>query len=110
MADSFPRPTRVRWFVAGLLATAAMIAYLDRVIISNVVKEIQEDVGLSSFQARWVLLAAFVIGYGLMQVPMGRMGDRHPIRFLLPANVVLWSLMTDTPSVSFYRRSWFFGA
>ena len=41
----------------------------------------------------WVL-TAFLIGYGLMQVPMGRVGDVRGIRFALPAIVLLWSLMT----------------
>ena len=41
------RPTRVRWVVAVLLSAAAAIAYLDRVVISNVVKELQSEIGIS---------------------------------------------------------------
>jgi sugar phosphate permease len=93
MAENSTQPTNVRWYVAGLLAAAALIAYLDRVIISNVVIELQEDVGLSSFEMGWVL-SAFLIGYGVMQIPMGRLGDSRPVRFLLPAIMALSSLMT----------------
>ena len=107
MAPPNERPTRIRWIVAGLLGAAGTIAYLDRIVISNVVVEIREELNLSSFQLGWVL-TAFLIGYGLMQVPMGRLGDVRGIRFALPTIVVLWSLMTGlTPlAVSFAMLFW----
>ena len=93
MQDSIDRPTRVRWIVVGLLAAAGTIAYLDRIVISHVVMPLQDELGLSNWQAGW-MLSSFLIGYGLMQVPMGRLGDVRGIRFVLPTIVVLWSLMT----------------
>ncbi|MBO51084.1 MAG: hypothetical protein CMJ69_09900 [Planctomycetaceae bacterium] len=69
------RPIRVRWGVAVLLSAAAVIAYLDRVVISNVVQELQSEIGISDREAGWVL-ASFVLGYSMMQIPMGRLGDR----------------------------------
>ena len=93
MFESKQRPTHVRWIVAGLLGAVGTIAYLDRIVISNVVIEIREKLQLSNMQTGWIL-SAFLIGYGLMQVPMGRVGDSRGIRFALPAIVLLWSLMT----------------
>jgi ACS family glucarate transporter-like MFS transporter len=92
------RPTRVRWVVAVLLSAAAAIAYLDRVIISNVVKELQDEIGISDREAGWVL-ASFVLGYAMMQIPMGRLGDRVGLRFILPGIVVMWSLLTSLTTV-----------
>ncbi len=92
------RPTRVRWVVAVLLSAAAAIAYLDRVVISNVVKELQSEIGISDREAGWVL-ASFVLGYSMMQIPMGRLGDRVGLRFILPGIVVMWSLMTGLTTV-----------
>ncbi|MFP6769468.1 MAG: MFS transporter [Planctomycetaceae bacterium] len=92
------RPTRVRWLVAVLLSAAAAIAYLDRVIISNVVKELQDEIGISDREAGWVL-ASFVLGYAMMQIPMGRLGDRVGLRFILPGIVVMWSLLTGLTTV-----------
>ena len=57
-----------------MLSAATVIAYLDRVVISNVVKELQSEIGISDREA-WVL-ASFVLGYSMMQIPMGRLGDR----------------------------------
>ncbi len=92
------RPTRVRWVVAVLLSAAAAIAYLDRVIISNVVKELKDEIGISDREAGWVL-ASFVLGYAMMQIPMGRLGDRVGLRFILPGIVVAWSLLTGLTTV-----------
>ncbi len=85
--------------IAVLLAAAGTIAYLDLVVISNVVKEIQDELHLSDLQAGWVL-AAFLIGYGTLQVPLGRLADLRGIRFALPTIVVLWSLMTGLTPVA----------
>ena len=99
MPQETDRPTGVRWVVAGLLGVAGTIAYLDRIVIANVVIELREELDLSVWQAGWVL-TSFLIGYGLMQVPMGRLGDVRGIRFALPTIVLLWSLMTGlTPLV-----------
>ena len=76
-----------------MLSTAAIIAYVDRIVISNVVVEIQDELDLSPNQAGWIL-AAFLIGYGTMQIPMGRLGDRRLTRWVLPAIVIFWSVMT----------------
>ena len=80
-----------------LLSAAAAIAYLDRVVISNVVKELQSEIGISDREA-WVL-ASFVLGYSMMQIPMGRLGDRVGLRFILPGIVVMWSLLTGLTTV-----------
>ena len=81
-----------------LLSAAAAIAYLDRVVISNVVKELQSEIGISDREAGWVL-ASFVLGYSMMQIPMGRLGDRVGLRFILPGIVVMWSLLTGLTTV-----------
>ena len=84
--------------MAVLLSAAAAIAYLDRVVISNVVKELQSEIGISDREAGWVL-ASFVLGYSMMQIPMGRLGDRVGLRFILPGIVVMWSLLTGLTTV-----------
>ena len=75
-----------------MLSAATVIAYLDRVVISNVVKELQSEIGISDREA-WVL------GYSMMQIPMGRLGDRVGLRFILPGIVVMWSLLTGLTTV-----------
>ena len=68
-----------------LLSAAAAIAYLDRVVISNVVKELQSEIGISDREAGWVL-ASFVLGYSMMQIPMGRLGAVSYTHLTLPTN------------------------
>jgi len=99
MTHSPTRPTNVRWGVLGMLSTAAILAYVDRLVISNVVIELQEELGLTPNQAGWIL-ASFLIGYGTMQVPMGRLGDLRLTRWVLPVIVIAWSVMTGLTAVA----------
>ena len=67
MPHETDRPTRVRWVVAALFGAAGTIAYLDRIVIANVVIELRQELDLSAWQAGWVL-SSFLIGYGLMLI------------------------------------------
>ena len=99
MTGHSARAAIVRWGVAAFLCAAAGIAYLDRVVISVVIQELKETLGMTDMQAGWIM-AAFVVGNGLMQVPTGRLGDRIGIRYALSVIVVVWSLMTGLMAVA----------
>lgn len=52
-----------------------------------------QDLGLSRKQWGWVL-SAFILSYGLMQVPLGVLGDKKGHRKVLTTIVLWWSLFT----------------
>lgn len=86
-------PTRVRYGVLVFLCTLAMITYLDRVCISPVQEDIQSDLQIGSEQMGWIF-TAFLIGYGLFEIPGGWMGDVWGSRVVLFRIVIWWSVFT----------------
>jgi MFS family permease len=85
--------TRVRFGVLAFLSSLAFVLYLDRVCIGQALPMIQADLGLTKGQTGYAL-GAFLIAYGLFEVPTGRWGDRFGSRGVLVRIVVWWSLFT----------------
>jgi MFS family permease len=82
-----------RNIVLFLLVLAGIITFLDRINISVAGATIMHDLGLSRKQWGWVL-SAFIISYGVMQVPLGVWGDQKGHRKVLTLIVLWWSLFT----------------
>ena len=82
-----------RNLVLLLLVLVGVITFLDRINISVAGATIMQDLGLSRKQWGWVL-SAFILSYGLMQVPIGVLGDKKGHRKVLTAIVLWWSVFT----------------
>lgn len=101
MPDATPRsdeaaplpPSRARYGVLAFLGALTFILYLDRVCISQAVIPIKNELHLSDSQMGWVL-GAFIVAYGLFEVPTGRWGDRFGSRGVLTRIVLWWSAFT----------------
>ena len=87
------RGTRIRFRVAALATTLAMVTYLDRVAIGTLAPGIRRDLGLTAVQMGWVF-TAFQLAYGLFEVPTGRWADRVGTRSVLARIVIWWSALT----------------
>jgi len=85
--------------VLAFLALLSVITYFDRVCISVAGPMMQDDLGLSSKQWGWVL-SAFILAYGLFEIPSGAMGDRHGYRLTLMRIVAWWSVFTSLTAVA----------
>jgi ACS family glucarate transporter-like MFS transporter len=108
------RPTGVRWHILGLLAIIAGLTYLDRLNLSIVGKQIQDEFAFSN-ETMGFVLSAFVLGYALFQVPGGWLGDRYGPRGVLTAAIVFWSLFTAAtglaprlPLANWFSLAWSF--
>lgn len=75
------------------LILIGVITFLDRINISVAGSTIMQDLGLSRKQWGWVL-SAFILSYGLMQIPLGVWGDKKGHRTVLAVIVLWWSLFT----------------
>ncbi|HVX63819.1 MAG TPA: MFS transporter [Pirellulales bacterium] len=82
-----------KYGVLAFLCSLAFILYLDRVCIGKAVNPICNDLGLSLGQMGYVL-GAFVVAYGLFEVPTGHWGDRYGSRGVLTRIVLWWSVFT----------------
>jgi MFS family permease len=88
-----PSPSYVRFGVLGFICSLSLLTYLDRVCIMQAQEEIQRDLALTDKQLGFVF-AAFLVGYMLLEVPGGWMGDRWGSRRVIAGIVLWWSLFT----------------
>ncbi len=77
----------------AFLCTLSFVLYLDRVCIGKAVGPIRDDLGLTNTQMGYAM-GAFLIAYGLFEVPTGHWGDRFGSRRVLTRIVVWWSVFT----------------
>lgn len=83
-----------RHVVLALLALLSVITYLDRICISVAGPRMQDEMALSPEQWGWVL-SAFILAYGVFEIPTGALGDRLGHRRVLMRIVVWWSAFTS---------------
>jgi len=84
---------RKRYLVLILLVALSVITYLDRICIAVAGPRMQDELGITPEGWGWVL-GAFVIGYGIFEIPTGALGDRFGQRRVLTRIVVWWSAFT----------------
>jgi ACS family glucarate transporter-like MFS transporter len=83
------RPSWVRYQVLAVGCSLAIVIYLHRVGFARALPEI----GLTKDQAGWIQ-AAFLLAYGLFEMPCGLLGDRLGSRHLVTLLVLGGSAMT----------------
>ncbi len=82
-----------RHIVLTYLGLLSVITYLDRVCISVAGPRMQDEMGITPEKWGWVL-SAFIVAYGLFEIPSGAMGDRRGHRGVLTRIVLWWSAFT----------------
>ena len=84
---------RSRQSVLLLLVTLAIVTFLDRIAISVAAPRIQRELSITPDRWGWVI-GAFVLAYGIFEMPTGAMGDRYGQRNVITRIVVWWSVFT----------------
>ncbi len=97
--------TRVRFLVLAAGCGLAFLAYVHRQSFVRAQPSIAENLGLNDQQLGY-LAAAFLIGYGLFQVPCGLLSDRFGARHLLAILVIAWSLLTGLQAFAGLSAVW----
>ena len=87
------RPTRVRYQVLATACSLAVITYIHRVGFATASAEFKVPLGLSDTHLGY-MMAAFMIGYGLFEIPWGFLGDRLGVRNILAAIILGGSTLT----------------
>jgi len=72
-------PVRIRWWIFTYMFLFAMLSYVQRTSITDAAVYIEPQLNLSQFEVSLIALA-FVVTYGLMQVPAGVFGQRYGAR------------------------------
>jgi ACS family glucarate transporter-like MFS transporter len=108
------KPTHTRYWVVVFALALAMIMYVQRVAISQAIVPISADLHLNKAQTG-VVLGAFGLSYALFEIPMGLLGDRLGVRWVLSQLVLIWSIFTALTGaawnlVSLWAIRFLFGA
>lgn len=90
---SSERASRTRFKVLGALCVLSGILYLDRICISQALKPIKLELGLSDLEGSYIVMS-FTLAYGLFEVPTGHWGDRIGARRVLTRISIWWSAFT----------------
>ncbi len=84
------RIPNLRWWIAGLLATASALAYVDRQTLPVVIGEIQKTIPITD-QQYGNLQSMFLLAYGAMYVVGGKLADTLGARWGYFVIIVWWS-------------------
>jgi MFS family permease len=87
------KPSRARYWVVVFAVTLAILAYIDRVAISQAAPNITRDLGLTNTQMG-AIFSAFAVAYAVYEIPGGWMGDWMGARKVLMRIVIWWSVFT----------------
>jgi ACS family glucarate transporter-like MFS transporter len=103
-ASGAVQPTRIRFRVLGLTILLGMVTYLDRVCISVLAPDIQEDLTLSKMEMSFVF-SAFALAYAAFEIPTAWWADRVGTRTVLTRIVIWWSSFTIATAAAFNYAS-----
>jgi ACS family glucarate transporter-like MFS transporter len=87
------RESRVRWTLAGILLLVTTHGFATRFSMSVIAHQLQSDFSLTDMQVG-SMLSAFILGYAVMQFPMGIIVDRFGAFRILVLSVLGWSVFT----------------
>ena len=92
-------PSRVRYQVLAFACVLAVVTYIQRLGFSSAAPAIKKSLGLYDDHMGY-LATAFLVAYGLFQVPGGLLGDRLGGRHILTLLVLGWSLLTAAAALT----------
>ena len=90
---SYPGPIRA-WYVVTVMVLTYAVAYVDRTMLTLLVKPIRASLHISDVQISLLHGMAFALFYTLLGIPMARIADRHHRRNLIGVGLFFWSVMT----------------
>ncbi|MEO0062857.1 MAG: hypothetical protein RLZZ08_1417 [Pseudomonadota bacterium] len=95
MAKQGAALTPVRsWWAVFVFTVALMFNYLDRQLMTLLVTPIKADLHLSDTQISLLVGFAFVLFYVLAGIPLSRLIDRGPRKWIVAGAIAFWSVMT----------------
>jgi len=95
-ASTFTRPASAAaaWYAVAVLTLAYMLSMIDRIVLSLLVEPIQRDLHINDTQFGLLHGFAFAVFYALAGIPIARIADVAPRRWVIAAGIAVWSLMT----------------
>lgn len=85
---------RYAWYVIFVLTLANISSFIDRQILSLLVKPIKRDLHLTDTEMSLLMGLSFAIFYTLFGMMIGRLADRKSRRNIIIVGISIWSVMT----------------
>jgi len=82
------------WYVIFILTLANISSFIDRQILSLLVKPIKRDLHLTDTEMSLLMGLSFAIFYTLFGMMIGRLADRKSRRNIIIVGISIWSVMT----------------
>ncbi|WP_028665564.1 spinster family MFS transporter [Runella zeae] len=105
-----PSSLRYAWYVVGVLMLAYISSFIDRQVLTLLVKPLKRDFGITDTQVGLLIGFSFAIFYTLLGIPIGRLADRKSRKSIILWGITIWSFMTvicgvtDTYGELFWAR------
>lgn len=99
-ADPYRERAGRQWWLVIALTFAAIMAVIDRTILSLLFDPVKQDMGFTDTQMAMVFGFAFAIANVLFTLPAGFLADRISRRGLIATGAVVWSVMTSTCGIA----------
>ena len=85
---------RKAWYVIFILTLANISSFIDRQVLSLLVKPIKRDLHLTDTEMSLLMGLSFAIFYTLFGMLIGRFADRNSRRNIIMTGITIWSVMT----------------
>jgi MFS family permease len=82
------------WWSIFVFSVTLMFLFLDRQVMTLLVTPIKRDLGLSDTQISVLIGFMFVLFYVGAGIPISRLVDRGPRKWIIGIGITFWSLMT----------------
>lgn len=82
------------WYTVCMLALVAMLAQIDRGVISLVVQPMKRDLGISDTEVGILTGFAFTFFYAIFAPPISRISDRGVRKSVIAVSLSVWSVGT----------------
>src|SRR5260370_277791 len=87
-------PAGYSWYVVGVLTLVYVFSFIDRQIMSLLVRPLRRDLGISDTQVSVLMGFGFAVFYTFCGIPLGRLADTRSRRSIIAAGLVAWSAFT----------------
>ena len=88
------------WYVVGVLVIAYTLSYVDRTILTLLVKPIRQSLAISDTQVSLLHGLAFALFYTILGIPIARLADSRNRVLVISAGIAVWSCMTTLCGVA----------
>ena len=94
MPGSSPSERRYANYVLGVLFLVYVFNFIDRTILSILVEDVKQDLGVSDTAMGFLTGIAFALFYTVAGIPIARWADVGVLRSIIALGLTVWSVMT----------------